>query len=169
MSKYINYKFQSEKSFLKNIVYLQLNAKTAISGPPIGPILGQCGIPAAPFCKEFNERTKFFKNNILVKVKLYIFINGEYNFDIYLPTDAFFLKKIINLKNGYRTPGYIFSNSQEVKNKGLLSKYKYITPYLLYEILNYKKNNYLINNTHFLSNYKKFLGILKSIGILIYI
>lgn len=165
---YTNFKFQSEKSFLKSIIYLQLPARAAVSGPPIGPILGQCGIPAAPFCKEFNDRTKDFKQNIIVQVKLYIFINGEYNFDIYLPTDSFFLKKITHMSSGLKNPGYIFTNIQELKNKLVVKKYKYVTPYLLYEFLNYKKQHNVINSNHFFSGYKKFIGIIKSIGILIY-
>lgn len=164
---YTNFKFKNERSFLKSIIYLQLNAKTATSGPPIGPILGQCGIPAAPFCKEFNERTSAFKNNIIVQVKLYLFINGEYNFDILLPTTSFFLKRIVNLKKGFSNPGYIYSDIQENRNKKLYKKYKYVTPYLIYELLLYKKEHNLIHNTQFFSNYKKFIGTLQSIGVFI--
>ena len=164
---YNNFKFKNERSFLKSIIYLQLNVKTATSGPPIGPILGQYGIPAASFCKEFNERTLEFKDNVIVQVRLYLFINGEYNFDIVLPTTSFFLKKIVQLEKGFSTPGYIYSDSQENRNTILYQKYKYVTPYLLYEILLYKNEHNLISKTQFYSTYKKFIGTLKSIGIFI--
>ena len=63
----------SEEITLDYIVNLQLRAGKALSGPPLGPILGQCGIPAAPFCTLFNERTSlFFKPGLTVAVDIYI-------------------------------------------------------------------------------------------------
>jgi ribosomal protein L11 len=159
------YKFKTERSFLKSIIYLQLNSKVASSGPPIGPILGQCGIPAAPFCKEFNERTSILKDNTLVQVKLFVFINGEYNFDVTFPPNSYFLKKIVDLNLGFSNPGYIYSDLQEMRTKGFYAKYRYITPYLLYELLLYKKNHGFLKNSQFYSHYKKLIGTLKSMGI----
>lgn len=159
------YKNNNNRSFLKSIVFLKLIVKTATSGPPIGAILGQCGIPAGPFCKEFNERTLLFKDNVMVQVILYVFINGEYNFDIVLPPNSFFIKKITSLTRGFSKPGYIYSDIQELKNKNLYLKYKYVTPFMIYEVLNYRKKHNLITSPQFYSNYKKLIGVVKSIGI----
>jgi large subunit ribosomal protein L11 len=159
------YKFKTERSFLKSIIYLQLNSKTASSGPPIGPILGQCGIPAAPFCKEFNERTSLLKDNIIVQVELFIFLNGEYNFDILFPSNSYFLKKIFNISKGFSKPGYIYSDAQEIRNDNVSLKYKYATQYIIYELILYKSKHNILRDTQFKATYKKLIGTLQSIGV----
>jgi ribosomal protein L11 len=164
---YISYKFKRERTFLKNIVYLQINSKAATAGPPIGPILGQCGIPSAVFCKDFNDRSSIFKTNTLIQVVLYIFINGEYNFDLKLPTNSFFLKKMVNLNYGLIHPGYVCSDRQELKNINIINKYRYVTPYLIYELLLYRYEHDMLSEINFLSNYRKIIGTIKSIGLLI--
>lgn len=138
MYMYYIYKNNDHDTYLKAIVYLRIKSKSATSGPPIGPILGQCGIVAAPFCKDFNERTKIFKSNIILFINLYLFVTGDYIFDINLPTTSFFLKRAVKLKKGYKKPGYIYSDIQELKKPNCLRSFRYITPYVLYEIFLYK-------------------------------
>lgn len=125
-------------SYIRSVLYLQVKSKNATSGPPIGPALGQCGIPAAPFCKEFNERTLIFKSDVVLFVTLYLFISGEYNFDIRLPSTSFFLMRAVNLKKGCSKPGFFFSESSILKCRRFFGRYRYITPYILYEIFLYK-------------------------------
>ena len=47
--------------------------RQAYPGPPLGPQLGSSGINAAKFCKEFNERTKHFKEGYPIPLSLYIY------------------------------------------------------------------------------------------------
>lgn len=54
-----------------------------------------------------------------------------------------------------------------MKNKRLYNKYKYVTPYLIYELLLYKKEHNILNDNQFYSNYKKIIGTLNSIGIFV--
>lgn len=156
-------KYKKIPTFLKAIVYIKLKAMSATSGPPVGPVLGQKGIPSAPFCKEFNERTKIFNPNITVFVTLTLLISNEYIFDIKLPNMSFFFKRAVGFDLGLRNPGYIYSKTQEKKNL-FLKKYKYITPFQYYEIILYKNSK--LNNIKIKKNVlKKNLGVLKSTGI----
>jgi len=43
---------------VKNVVFLFIRSQHAESGPPLGTVLGNIGINAVKFCKEFNEYTK---------------------------------------------------------------------------------------------------------------
>ena len=155
----------TDKSIIKNILYLKVNSKMASSGPPIGPALGQCGIPSAPFCKDFNERTSQFKSNVPLFVVLYIFNSGEYEFDLILPSTSYLLKKILNLNRGFRKPGYIYSDLQELRKEYLISKYRYVTPSIIYEIFLYKSYYYDWSLVWDFSICKKYLGTVKSMGI----
>jgi large subunit ribosomal protein L11 len=102
-------KIQFEKEDLEleiqNIIYLKIKAQNATSGPPIGPIFGQCGIPAAPFCKEFNDRSSIFNTEVELYVNVYIYNDNSYDFDIELPSNSYFIKKAAFRITGYPKPG----------------------------------------------------------------
>lgn len=54
----------------KNSLKLEIRARQASLQPPIGPILGQYGIPGAKFCQDFNEQTKIYDQDIILSVKI---------------------------------------------------------------------------------------------------
>lgn len=161
------FKIQGPKPYLKHIIFLRIKAQNATSGPPIGPALGQCGIPAAPFCKEFNERTSIFKHKSIVAVTLYIYITGEYTFDIEIPSTSFLVMKASHLRKGLGRPGFLFSDIQEFKKPYVVKRFKYLTPYIIYEIFLYKSKYYGYSLTYGYSYCRKMLGTIKSIGILL--
>ena len=159
------YKVKKSKDILKKILFLKVKSMAATAGPPIGPVLGQCGIPAGPFCKDFNERSEIFNADVLLFVTIKLMVNNEYIFDIELPNMSFFFKRAVNLSKGRSKPGYIF-NSEMKFNKYKKTSYKVITPFMLYEILLYKYIKYGYDNLN-KNSLKKNLGTLKSIGIFI--
>jgi ribosomal protein L11 len=154
---------------IEKILYLKIKSQNAITGPPVGPILSQCGIIAASFCKDFNDRTLTFKPNILLYVTIYVYSDNSYDFDINLPSDSYFLQKACKLRSGMRKPGWICSEIQIMKSIKNLLVFKCITPYLIYEVFLYKSKydeQLSLNLGH--SICKKLYHTLKTIGLLAY-
>jgi ribosomal protein L11 len=159
------YKVRKSKDILKKILFLKLKSMSATSGPPIGPVLGQCGIPAGPFCKDFNERSEIFNADVLLFVTIKLMVNNEYIFDIELPNMSFFFKRAVYLSKGRIKPGYIFDSDTKF-SKYKRTSYKAITPYILYEILLYKYIKYGYDYMS-INTVRKNLGTLKSIGLFV--
>jgi ribosomal protein L11 len=47
-------------------IKLKIEAAKAAMIPPVGPILGQYGIPGQKFCQDFNEETKNIEKDTLL-------------------------------------------------------------------------------------------------------
>ena len=150
---------KSKENTLKAVVFLKIRAQSAASGPPVGAILGQFGIPAAPFCKLFNDRTKQFKSDTIIHVTLFLGLNGEYIINISPPSIAFFTKKAIGSDKLYRYP---------VSKKFFLSikPAQVLTRYMAYEIVLYKQSLNFINHSSTFFNLKQFVGSFRSMGII---
>jgi len=76
---------------VKNVIFLFVRAQMAEAGPPLGTVLGNLGINAIKFCKEFNEFTKDLPSYFLLKVKILIMEDRSYSFSILPPTTGFLL------------------------------------------------------------------------------
>jgi ribosomal protein L11 len=106
------------------LLHLNIKAGMAISGPPLGPTLGQYGISIGPFCDSFNEQTLLFKSTYPLNVYLYLNKDGSYNYYIYFPRLVFFLKKLLKKENGpAETPrysyfiGYLLMKASTIKER----------------------------------------------------
>lgn len=76
-------------------IKLYIPAGKASAIPPIGPILGQYRLNLIEFCKDFNDQTSSFNDSILLPVTISVFQDGEFEYNIKLPTTNFFLKQIL--------------------------------------------------------------------------
>jgi ribosomal protein L11 len=47
-------------------IKLKIEAGKAAMTPPVGPILGQYGIPGQKFCQDFNDDTKLIEKDTLL-------------------------------------------------------------------------------------------------------
>ncbi|OGY25377.1 MAG: 50S ribosomal protein L11 [Candidatus Woykebacteria bacterium RBG_16_43_9] len=88
---------------VKTVIKLNIPGGQATAGPPIGPALGQHGLPIMDFVKAFNERTAAEKGNIL-PVVINAYENRTFSFVTKKPPVAEMIKKILNLEKGSAVP-----------------------------------------------------------------
>ena len=144
---------------IQALLRLKINAGQATSKEPVGPALGQLGIPIMDFCNKFNNATIKYINEAPLNVVVYSYGNQKYDFIIKYPDFLFFVRRCFDIKNIIKKPGYLFFP---------LEKIFYITPYILYEILFYYTNNYYGTSCITISEYKKLLNSLYSSGLIIF-
>ena len=84
-------------------VKLQIPGGAANPAPPIGPALGQHGVNIAGFCKEFNDKTKDLKGEI-VPVVISIYEDRSFSFIMKTAPVAEMIKKAANIKKGSGKP-----------------------------------------------------------------
>lgn len=88
---------------VKTIIKLNLPAGEATPAPPVGPALGQHGIPIMDFIKEYNARTAKQKGQIIPAV-ITVFEDRSFTFITKLPPMAALIKSKLKLKSGSGKP-----------------------------------------------------------------
>ena len=84
-------------------VKLQIPAGKAMPGPPVGPALGQYGLPIPTFTKEFNERTKN-DMGLIIPVVITVYADRSYSFITKTPPAAVLIKKAAGIESGSGVP-----------------------------------------------------------------
>lgn len=86
--------------------YIKLNAPAgaATPAPPIGPALGQHGLPIMDFVKAFNDRTQELKGNI-IPVVITVYEDRTFSFITKQPPMAELIKKALGIQKGSSKPG----------------------------------------------------------------
>lgn len=82
---------------------LQIPAGKANPAPPIGPALGQAGIPIGDFVKKFNDATMSMMGDVIPTV-ISVYEDRSYDFILKTPPAANLVKKAINVESGSGTP-----------------------------------------------------------------
>lgn len=85
------------------MVKLNLPAGKATPAPPVGPALGQHGVPLMDFCKEFNSRTQDMGDDI-IPVILTVFEDRSFKFITKTPITSELIKKALKLNKGSGVP-----------------------------------------------------------------
>jgi large subunit ribosomal protein L11 len=85
---------------------IYIRSKSAEAVPPLGTTLGNIGVNALKFCKEFNEFTQDLPNYFLLRVEILVTENKSYTFTVSLPPIGFLIymlkkEEIIKDINGY--------------------------------------------------------------------
>ena len=86
------------------LVKLQIPAGKAAAGPPVGTALGPHGINMGEFVKQFNEQTASMMGDV-VPVKVYIFKDRSFKFDVGIPPMSLLIKKELGISSGSSNPG----------------------------------------------------------------
>ena len=88
---------------IKAKIKLNIEAGKATPAPPIGPALGQHGVPLMEFCKEFNARTKDMGNDI-IPVVLTVYKDRSFDFITKTPVTSALILKELGIKEGSGVP-----------------------------------------------------------------
>ncbi|CAG8571815.1 25014_t:CDS:1 [Cetraspora pellucida] len=91
---------------VKNVqIKCMVPAVKATPSPPIGPALGQRGVKAIDFCKQFNERTKDYETETPIPTIITIKPDRTFTFVTKLPPTTWFLKRAARVEKGASKPG----------------------------------------------------------------
>jgi len=88
---------------VKAIVKLQLPAGKATPAPPVGPALGQHGVPIMNFVKEYNEKTAHLAGQI-IPVVVTIYEDRSFTFVLKTPPAADLLRRAAGIEKGASDP-----------------------------------------------------------------
>lgn len=91
------------KKEIKAIVKLQIPSGEATPAPPVGPALGQHGVPIMDFVKKFNEVTASQKG-LIVPVVITVYTDRTYEFVIKTPPTSVLIKKELGIEKGSSAP-----------------------------------------------------------------
>ncbi len=85
-------------------VKLQVPAKAAAPGPPVGPALGQHGLNIMEFCKAFNAQTQSLEDGMPVPVVITVYSDKSFTFVTKTPPASYLLKKAAGIEKGSAEP-----------------------------------------------------------------
>tara|TARA_B100000749_G_scaffold280523_1_gene277094 strand:- start:1022 stop:1429 length:408 start_codon:yes stop_codon:yes gene_type:complete len=117
---------------IQHTVLIFLKSQGAESGPPLGTILGNLGVSAANFCKEFNSYTNGLPTYFNLKVKIFIYENRSFSFEISSPSTGSILK-LLRFQKKIQVKSFDRSLQKDilcVKLKDLISLALFKFPYL---------------------------------------
>lgn len=89
---------------IKTIIKLNIKGGEATPAPPVGPALGQHGLPIMEFVKAFNDKTKDQKGTIIPAV-ITVYQDRTFSFITKKPPVAEMIKKAIGREKGSQKPG----------------------------------------------------------------
>ncbi len=88
---------------VKTILKLNLPAGEATPAPPVGPALGQHGVPIMDFIKAYNTATEKLKGQIIPAV-ITVYEDRSFTFITKLPPVAEYIKKKLGVEKGSGKP-----------------------------------------------------------------
>jgi len=89
---------------IKTIIKLNIKAGEATPAPPVGPALGQHGLPIMEFVNAFNDKTKDQKGTIVPAV-ITVYVDRTFSFVTKKPPVAEMIKKAVGREKGSQKPG----------------------------------------------------------------
>jgi large subunit ribosomal protein L11 len=111
-------------------VNLQVPAGAANPSPPIGPALGQRGVNIMEFCKSFNAKTKDLEQGTPIPVKITVYSDRSFTFEMRQPPATYLIKKAAGLKptgkggSGSKEPGRLVAGQVTIAQLKEIAKGK---------------------------------------------
>lgn len=84
---------------VKTIIKLNIPAGEATPAPPVGPALGQHGLPIMEFVKAYNEKTAS-KKGMIIPAVITVYQDRTFSFVTKLPPVAVLIKKALGIEKG---------------------------------------------------------------------
>ena len=85
-------------------IKINLPAGEATPAPPVGPILGQHGVPIMDFVKEYNARTAE-KKGMIIPAVITVYEDHSFDFVTKLPPVTDLIKKEVGIEKGSMEAG----------------------------------------------------------------
>lgn len=89
---------------VKSFIKLAIKGGEANPAPPVGPALGQHGLPIMDFVKAFNDRTSDQKGTLL-PVVISVYEDRTFSFIVKKPPMSELIKMAMKIKSGSQKPG----------------------------------------------------------------
>ena len=89
---------------VKTIIKLNLPAGEATPAPPVGPALGQHGLPIMDFVRAYNDKTADKKGQIIPAV-ITVYEDRTFAFITKLPPVSEMIKKMLKIEKGSQKTG----------------------------------------------------------------
>lgn len=153
----------TEEKALKCKAVFKIPAGAASAKAPLGPALGQYGIPIAEFCTRYNTLTEEYKAGTILKALVNLYEDNTYDISIQNPDSSFFIKMALERDESFNT-------KKNNKIRGISTK-KYkdiINTNILYEIA-FEKYKGGLNTTYSSVKplYKSLVGTVRSMGLIV--
>lgn len=89
---------------IKTLIKLNVKGGEATPAPPVGPALGQHGLPIMEFVRVFNEKTQDQKGTVL-PVVITVYEDRTFSFIVKKPPVAELIKQTLKIEKGSQKPG----------------------------------------------------------------
>ena len=89
---------------IKTLIKLNIKGGEATPAPPVGPALGQHGLPIMEFVKAFNDKTGEQKGTVL-PVVITVYEDRTFSFIVKKPPVAELIKMALKLEKASKKPG----------------------------------------------------------------
>ncbi|KAI8896977.1 ribosomal protein L11, N-terminal domain-containing protein [Globomyces pollinis-pini] len=136
---------------VKQTIKLIIPAGKAAPAPPVGPALGQKGVKAIDFCKQFNDQTKKFVQGIPVTTRITVNPDKSFSFFIRTPPTSWLIKQTLGIEKGSGKPGSVNVGELSLKH--------------VYAIAQVKQNDPALQSVKLESICRRVMGTARNMGV----
>jgi ribosomal protein L11 len=102
-----------------------LRSQLAEPGPPLGTVLGNLGLNATKFCKEFNDFTKELPTYFMLRTVISVLEDKSFSIQVFLPSIGFIISLLKFERSFLRHGKPVSVSCITAKNVVSLAKFKF--------------------------------------------